>query len=46
MMEEEMTNSFTQRSRDEMLDIKLLQLFKLFDKTLSAALFAEVETGV
>ncbi|WP_236579179.1 HobA family DNA replication regulator [Hydrogenimonas urashimensis] len=45
VMDEEMTNSFTLRSYDEMIDIKLLQLFRLFDKTLSAALFAEVDTG-
>ena len=45
VMDEEMTNSFTLRSYDELIDIKLLQLFRLFDKTLSAALFAEVELG-
>ncbi len=45
VMDEEMTNSFTLRSYDELIDIKLLQLYRLFDKTLSAALFAEVETG-
>ena len=45
VMDEEMTNSFTLRSHDELIDIKLLQLFRLFDKTLSAALFAEVDTG-
>ena len=45
VMDEEMTNSFTLRSHDELIDIKLLQLYRLFDKTLSAALFAEVDTG-
>ncbi len=45
VMDEEMTNSFTLRSYDEMIDIKLLQLFQLFDKTLNAALFAEIDTG-
>jgi hypothetical protein len=45
VMDEEMTNSFTLRSYDELIDIKLLQLFRLFDRTLSAALFAEVDTG-
>jgi len=45
VMDEEMTNSFTLRSYDELIDIKLLQLYRLFDKTLSAALFAEVDTG-
>jgi len=38
-----MANSFTLKSYDEMIDIKLLQLFRLFDKTLGAALFAEVD---
>jgi len=28
-----------------LIDIKLLQLFRLFDKTLSAALFAEIDLG-
>ena len=45
VMDEEMTNSFTLRSGDELIDIKLLQLYRLFDKTLSAALFAEVDPG-
>jgi len=44
-MDEEMTNSFTLRSYDELIDIKLLQLFRLFDKTISAALFAEIDLG-
>ncbi len=43
VMDEEMANSFTLKSYDEMIDIKLLQLFRLFDKTLGAALFAEVD---
>jgi hypothetical protein len=30
---------------DEMLDIKLIQLFKLFDKTIDAVLFAEIDIG-
>lgn len=46
IMDEEMTNSFTLRSTDEWIDLKLLQLYRLFDKTLSAALFAEIDTGV
>ncbi|WP_457596230.1 HobA family DNA replication regulator [Hydrogenimonas sp.] len=45
VMDEEMTNSFTLRSHDDLIDIKLLQLFRLFDRTLSAALFAEVDPG-
>ncbi|WP_353662967.1 HobA family DNA replication regulator [Hydrogenimonas sp. SS33] len=45
VMDEEMTNSFTLRSYDELIDIKLLQLYRLFEKTLSAALFAEIDLG-
>ena len=45
VMDEEMTNSFTLRSYDEWVDLKLLQLFRLFDKTLSASLFAKVDPG-
>ncbi len=36
VMDEEVQNSFAFRSSDTLLDIKLLQLFKLFDSTLSA----------
>ncbi len=43
VMDEEVQNSFTLRSSDELVDIKLLQLFKLFDKTLSAALFGDLD---
>jgi len=46
IMDEEMTNSFTLRSYDELIDIKLLQLFKLFDKTINATLFAKIDLGV
>jgi hypothetical protein len=42
-MDEEVENSFSLRSGDEMLDIKLLQLYKLFDLTLSQALFGELD---
>jgi len=42
-MDEEVENSFLLRSSDEMLDIKLLQLYKLFDRTLSQALFGELD---
>jgi hypothetical protein len=43
IMDEEVQNSFALRSSDPLLDIKLLQLFKLFDTTLSAALFGDIE---
>jgi hypothetical protein len=43
VLDEEVENSFLFRSGDEMLDIKLLQLYKLFDKTLSQALFGELD---
>ncbi|QOR61509.1 HobA family DNA replication regulator [Sulfurovum sp. ST-21] len=43
IMDEEVENSFLLRSSDEMLDIKLLQLYKLFDKTLSEALFGDLD---
>jgi len=43
IMDEEVQNSFAFRSSDPLLDIKLLQLYKLFDTTLSAALFGDLE---
>jgi len=43
VMDEEVQNSFALRSSDTLLDIKLLQLFKLFDSTLSAALFGDLD---
>jgi len=43
IMDEEVQNSFALRSSDPLLDVKLLQLFKLFDSTLSAALFGELD---
>jgi len=43
IMDEEVQNSFALRSSDILLDIKLLQLFKLFDKTLSSVLFGDLD---
>lgn len=43
VMDEEVQNSFSFRSLDPLLDIKLLQLCKLFDNTLSASLFGELD---
>jgi len=43
VLDEEVQNSFTLRSIDSLLDIKLLQLYKLFDATLSASLFGDLD---
>ena len=43
LMDEEVQNSFALRTLDPLLDIKLLQLYKLFDNTLSAALFGDLD---
>jgi hypothetical protein len=40
---EQIPNSFVMRDSDPLLDIKLIQLYKLFDKTIEAVLFGEVE---
>ncbi len=42
IMDEDMQNNFTLKSYDELLDLKLVQLFRLFDKSLDAAMFGEV----
>lgn len=42
LMDEELQNSFHLRDADPRLDVKLIQLYKLFDETLSAALFGEL----
>lgn len=46
VLDEEVENSFTLRSSDKYLDLKLLQLFRLFDATLSEALFGDLEFDV
>ena len=43
VLDEEVQNSFALRSSDPLLDIKLLQLYKLFDMTISAALFGDLD---
>ena len=43
LLDENMTNSFSLKSTDETLDMKLLQLYRLFNKTLDATLFAQIE---
>jgi len=42
LFDEEMQDAFNLRSKDDALDMKLLQMFRLYTKTLSAALFAEI----
>ena len=43
ILDEEVQDSFSLRSADSLLDIKLLQLYKLFDRTLSAVLFGDLD---
>ena len=42
LFDEEKQDAFNLRSSDEALDMKLLQMFRLYNKTVSSALFAEV----
>jgi len=42
VLDEHLQNSFYLSSGDDLLDIKLIQLFRLLDKSINAALFAEV----
>jgi len=43
IFDEEYHNGFTLKSFDPIIDIKLLQLYKLFDASLSATMFGEVD---
>jgi len=43
IFDEEYLNGFTLKSYDPMIDIKLLQLYKLFDASLNATIFGEVD---
>jgi len=43
VMDEEVQNSFLLDSFDKILDMKLLHLYRLFDKTLGGALFGDYE---
>jgi hypothetical protein len=43
IIDEEVQNSFPLRGSDALRDIKLLQLFKLFNQSIDAALFGELE---
>ncbi|WP_024955360.1 HobA family DNA replication regulator [Sulfurospirillum arcachonense] len=42
VLDEHLQNSFYLSSGDDLLDIKLIQLFRLLDKSIDAVLFAEV----
>ncbi|MEA2112321.1 MAG: HobA family DNA replication regulator [Campylobacterota bacterium] len=43
LLDEDAHNAFSLRSLDPQLDIKLLQLYQLFDMTLNAVLFGEID---
>ena len=43
VMDEDLPNSFNLKTTDESLDMKLLQMYRLFDKTISASLFAQID---
>ncbi|MDQ7044848.1 MAG: HobA family DNA replication regulator [Sulfurimonas sp.] len=43
LFDEELNNAFTLKSYDSHLDIKLLQLYRLFNASLNAAMFGEVD---
>ena len=43
LFDEEIPNSFNLRSDDEWLDMKLIQMFHLYNQTISAALFAQID---
>lgn len=45
MFDEDFNNAFTLKSYDKILDIKLLQLYRLFDASLNAAMFGEVDAS-
>lgn len=45
VLDEHLQNSFYLSSKDDLLDIKLIQLYRLLDKSIDAVLFAEVILG-
>lgn len=45
IFDEDFNNAFTLHSYDTMLDIKLLQLYKLFNTSLNATMFGEVDAS-
>lgn len=42
LLDDEKQDAFNLKSSDEALDMKLLQMFRLYNKTISAALFAQI----
>lgn len=42
LFDEDKQDAFNLKSSDEALDMKLLQMFRLYNKTISASLFAEI----
>ncbi len=46
IMDEEMQNNFYLKSYDDTLDLKLFQLFRLFDKSLDATIFGEIDLKI
>jgi len=46
VLDQKVPNAFSLRSLDPLLDIKLIQLYKLFDHTLSATLFGELDLAL
>ncbi len=45
IFDEDVHNAFRLKSYDRMLDIKLLQLYKVFDASLNATMFGEVDVS-
>ncbi|NWF66387.1 MAG: HobA domain-containing protein [Campylobacterales bacterium] len=45
IMDEDLQNSFHFSSVDDLLDIRLIQLFRLFDKSINAAMFNEIDVN-
>jgi len=45
IFDEDFHNAFTLKSHDPILDIKLLQLFRLFDASLNATMFGEIDVS-
>lgn len=46
LMDEDFQNALRLHSHDPIIDIKLLQLYRLFDTTLDAALFGDVDASL
>lgn len=46
LIDGEIQNSFKLKSSDNRLDVKLLHLYRLFDKTISASLFGDLDLDI